>query len=412
MDVGQAFQVLGVATGLGLLVGLQRQRGFARLAGIRTFPMITLLGAIAGLLVEELSGWIIGVAGAGVIASIIARAIEAPPDDSRDGGITTEIAIVLMFCVGVLLAIGPMVVGIVVGGTIALLLHAKTSLHDFVQRIGEQDLRAVMQFTLITLIILPVLPDETYGPFNVLNPRQIWLMVVLVVGISLAAYVGYRTLGQHSGSAVAGLLGGAISSTATTASAARRSGTRNRTLMVAAMIVVVAASVSYVRIIIEIGVVAPYHVAKLVPPLLIMLGVMATMSLAMWLVVRNGHGALPPRENPTELKPAIIFGGLYATVILAVAAAQEVFGSNGVYVVAAMSGLVNMDAITLSTSRLVSDNGMSVDDGWRVILVASMANLACKCGIVMAMGSKRLLAIVGPIMLLALLTGSSLLLFW
>jgi uncharacterized membrane protein (DUF4010 family) len=413
MDGFAPFQVLGVALGLGLLVGLQRERDAPRLAGIRTFPLITLLGAVAGLLVEQLGGWIVGAAALGVVASVVARAIEGTTDRrDHEGGITTEIAIVLMFCVGVALALLPLSVGVVVGSATAVLLHAKTALHRFAQRLGERDVRAVMQFVLISLIILPVLPDTTFGPFNVLNARETWLMVVLVSGISFAGYVAYRVFGERAGTVLGGLIGGAISSTATTVSAARRSSRTTTAVTGAALMIMLASCVSFVRVLIEIGVVARGSLTSLGPPVVILLGVMATLSVGLWFFAHGHDGAAPPSENPTELKPAIIFGALYAAVLLGVAAAKHHFGNEGVYVIAVLSGLTDMDAITLSTARLVESGDVGTSTGWRVIVIASMANLAFKGAIAGALGSRRLLLLVGALFAAALLTGGALLLFW
>src|SRR6185503_274567 len=153
------------------------------------------------------------------------------------------------------------------GGSIAVLLYSKPVLHGAVRRLGETDMRVMMQFVLITLVILPALPNETYGPFNVLNPREIWWMVVLVVGISLLGYIALKLYGEHAGVLIAGLVGGVVSSTATTVSYARRAGRESLHLAVPTIIVLLATTVVYARVLTEVAVVAPSIFPQIVAPL-------------------------------------------------------------------------------------------------------------------------------------------------
>src|SRR5581483_6957399 len=189
MELALVFEKLGVALGLGLLVGLQRERVQSQLAGIRTFALITVLGALSALVGQALGGWVVGLGGAAVSALVVARNLAQPQAKEAAAGLTTEIAALLMYAVGAYLVVGPTSAGIALGGGVALLLHLKEPLHAFVARIGEADIKAIMQFVLLALVIWPVLPDQDYGPYGALNPHDIWLMVVLIVGISLAGYV-------------------------------------------------------------------------------------------------------------------------------------------------------------------------------------------------------------------------------
>jgi uncharacterized membrane protein (DUF4010 family) len=411
-----AFMALGTALGLGLLVGLQRERGYARLAGIRTFPLITLLGTLSGLTVPAIGPWVVVAAALGVAASILVGAIERTKsradEPEREVSVTTEFAIVLMFVVGVYLALGPASIAVVTAGLVAVLLHLKEALHTFARRVGEKDARAIAQFTLISLVILPVLPNETYGPYDVLNPRNIWLMVVLVVSISLAAYIARRLVGARAGVVLGGLLGGAISSTATTASYARQTGGRLISPAAACLAVLLASAVAYVRVIIELGVVAPDHLRTMAPPFAMMLGVLAIFSLLAVLTTGRETPAELEHRNPTELKAALIFGGLYALVILAVAAADDLLGDRGLYAVAVVSGLTDMDAVTLSTGRLVQGETLGVAQGWRVILLASMSNLLFKLAIAWGLGGRRVAWRLAIAYAFALAAGAALLVWW
>lgn len=193
------FENLGIALLLGLLVGLQREHVTAELAGLRTFPMITVLGTVSAYLdgLVEGSGWVIAAGMLSVVVLVIAEKLRQPPKE-KPGGITTEISIVLMFAVGALLVLGYRTGGVAVGVGVAALLQFKPELHGLAARLGDNDLRAIMQFGVITFVILPVLPNRTFGPLDVFNPFQTWLMVSLIVGISLGGYVAYKFFGDGS----------------------------------------------------------------------------------------------------------------------------------------------------------------------------------------------------------------------
>jgi uncharacterized membrane protein (DUF4010 family) len=269
-----------------------------------------------------------------------------------------------------------------------------------------------MQFVLISLVILPILPDRTYGPYDVLSPRQVWLMVVLIVGINLAGYGAFRILGSRAGTALAGVLGGAISSTATTLGYARVTRANPGTARTAVVVVWIASSVVFVRLLLEIGAVAPSFLPVAAGPLAMMLLVFALLAGVMWRSSMSpGASPLEP-GNPSELKPAILFGFVYAAVLFAVAAGQDLLGDAGLYVAAFVSGLTDVDAITLSTSQLVQDGRLDPDTGWRLILVAVLSNTVFKLGLAVTLGSRdfaRRLTAMGAI---ALAAGVAIVIFW
>jgi uncharacterized membrane protein (DUF4010 family) len=317
-----------------------------------------------------------------------------------------------MYGVGVYLAVGPLAVGIALGAGVAVLLYLKPQLHGFAGRIGEGDFRAIMQFAVLSLVILPILPDRPYGPYQVWNPFQIWLMVVLVVGIGLAGYLVYKLLGDRTGALVAGLLGGVISSTATTVSYARRAREAPEGSASAALVILIASAVVFARLLLEIAVVAPRFLVSAAPPLGILCGLLALLAAGLWIWGSRHQQAMPPQENPSELKPALAFGLLYALVLLAVAAARDWFGRRGLYTVAALSGLTDVDAITLSTGQLVRTGRLDPAQGWRLVAVAALANLLFKGGAVAALGTRRLFLRVAAAYATALAAGGLLLAFW
>ncbi|MCX6907119.1 MAG: MgtC/SapB family protein, partial [Verrucomicrobia bacterium] len=223
MELQRTFYLLGIALGLGLLVGLQRERSSAaRLAGFRTFPIITVFGTVCALLAQQFGGWVLA-AGFLAISAVAFTGCQAKMKlGEPEPSLITEMSILLMYAVGAYLTVGPTAVAVTIGGGVAVLLYLKPQLHGLATKIGEADFRAVMQFVLISLVILPVLPNQAYGPYEVLNPHRIWLFVVFIVAISLAGYVAYKFFGQSAGAMISGVLGGLISSTATTVSYARR----------------------------------------------------------------------------------------------------------------------------------------------------------------------------------------------
>lgn len=412
MPANEVFELLGIALGIGVLVGLQRERTESELAGIRTFPLITALGTVSGLIADVYGGWVLGASILAITVLVVMGNLAKLKGGSTDAGMTSEVAMLLMYGVGAYLVIGSRGVAIAIGGGVAVLLHAKDWMHDIARKIGDADFTVVMQFVLITLVVLPVLPNRTYGPYQVLNPRQIWLMVVLIVGISLGGYAAYKRWGSRVGTLVGGFLGGLISSTATTVSYSRGARTSPTLGGLAAAVIMIASAVVFVRVLIEIAVVDANMLGEAGPPILIMLGVISLAAGYLWRVSSREQGELPEHTNPTNLKSAFVFGLLYAIVIFAVAAAKEHFGTGGLYVVSAISGLTDMDAITLSNAQLTRTGRLTADTAWRLILVASLSNLAFKAGMVALLGSRRLLLQVLAGYSVALAVGLMLVFFW
>jgi uncharacterized membrane protein (DUF4010 family) len=416
VELSALFKVLGISLGLGLLVGLQRERSESRLGGLRTFPLVTIFGTITALIAQAVTGWVIAAGLVSLAVMILIGNLGAMHHDASGttdrSGVTTEIAMLVMYSIGAYLPYGRPEIAIAVGAGVAVLLHYKKPLHGLADRLGDDDLRAIMQFALLSLVILPALPDRTYGPYDVLNPREIWLMVVLIVGLSLGGYIAYRFFGQQAGTVLGGVLGGLISSTATTVSYARRAASTPNASTLAAIVVTIASTIVYARLLLEVAVVAPAHLRAIAPPLLILFGVMLVLSLGLWYLNRNQQNEMPEQGNPSELKSALVFGAIYAVVVFAVAAAKTHFGERGLYVVAAISGLTDVDAITLSAMNLVNAGTLEARDGWRLVVIASTSNLIFKVGAVAALGSRRLLMWFGGVSAVATATAVLLFLVW
>jgi uncharacterized membrane protein (DUF4010 family) len=408
----EPFITLGISLGLGLLIGLQRERTEARFGGIRTFPLISLFGALCGLLAEIYGAWPIA---AGIIAIFgtlgVANWLSVQREE-REHGQTTEIVALLTFAIGAYLPSGKPAVAAVATGLAVILLHLKEPMHVFVRKMGRKDIAGIMQFVVISLIILPLLPNRPYGPLQVLNPFDTWRMVVLIVGLSLTGYIIYKLVGGTASAALGGILGGLISSTATAVSYARLAKAAPAAHTLALAVILIASAVSYLRVLIEVSLIASSNLGALLLPLLAALLWASAIAAAAFLFFRGDHEEMPEPGNPAELKSALIFGIIYAVVTLAVAAVKQHFGSAGLYGVAVISGLTDMDAITLSLSRMVESNHLEPDNAWRLILAASLANFVFKWIAATLVGGWRFGLRLTPFFGVALLGGLALICLW
>lgn len=412
MDL-ELLQDLVLAVGLGLLVGMQREWRSERPAGIRTFTLITLLGSLCAFVAPDHGQWILAAGLLAVVAALwLGNWLTRRRDTSGEHGITTEIAALVMFLVGAMLVDGHTEAALVVTGITAVLLHWKASLHAFTQRIGADEFRAIIQFVLIALVLLPTLPNQAYGPYEVLNPFKIWLMVTLIVGLNLVSYVIHRSMSARKGALVGGVLGGMISSTATTVSHARQSKSLRISPRTVAVVIVVASVIVNLRILIEIGVIGPGLLRHAVPPFLILGVFMALCTLFLLPRDSDDESTDVEHRNPAQVSTALSFGALFAVVILAVAAVKSRFGMDAVYIVALVSGLTDVDAMTLSVADLFQSGRISGADGWRVILVASLANLLFKAGITVLFATREVIVAVVTVFGLTGLLGIALVLWW
>jgi uncharacterized membrane protein (DUF4010 family) len=414
MEPGDAFVSLGLSLLMGLLVGLQRERSEPHVAGVRTFGLITVLGTASAIVGTEMPGgaWVVGAGLIGLIGALAIGNMLSRRAEAANPGITTEVAALVMYAVGALMVTGPREAALATGASVAILLQVKKPLHEYVRDLGEHDVRAILQFALLTAVILPIVPDRAMGPFGVLNPRQIWLMVVLVVGMSLGGYLLYKSVGERMGLILAGVLGGVISSTATTVSYARRALSSPDQVAAAAFVITAASSVLYARLLVEISAAAPGQFADIAPPVAIMGAVSVVIAIVMWRRASQIKDGLPAQQNPTELKTAFVFAAVYAVVLVAAAAAHEYVGNKGIYAVAMVSGLTDMDAITLSSSRLAADGTLTTATAWRAIIIASMANGVFKMGVITFLGGRALAARMVVIFAIKMAAGAALLVLW
>jgi uncharacterized membrane protein (DUF4010 family) len=409
-------QQFALSVGLGLLVGFQREWIDSPVAGVRTFALLTLMGTLCGVLVESAGAWLVP-AGLIVVAIFLGLSALSQHDwEGKEGlGLTTVFAACVMFLVGAGLVFLPVEVPILLSGAVAVLLHWKQPIHWFIDRLGEAEVRAIMQLVLLALIILPLMPDRTFefDPYQVLNPFDIWRLVVLICGISLVGYLASQFMGETASVWISGVVGGVISSTATTVTFSRQSKNEDEPRR-ATLIILIASTIVFGRVLFEVGVVAPSLVLKIWLPMAALAAVMAAVTVGFSLVrpLSKDATAKNIQRDPSELRSALVFGALYGVVLFGVAFAKDQFGNTGLYAVAALSGMTDMDAITLSTARMVQQAQVEADTGWRMIAIGFLSNLVFKFGIVAALGSRTLRKQVAVVFGLTFLGGVLIVLFW
>ena len=399
-----------VAIGLGMLLGLERERtkGEEGGAGVRTFALIALSGAIAGYVGKNLGLEGLALAMFAAVAALI-LGMYVVTSLRGDTGVTTEISSLLAVLLGLLCVHGELQLASGVAVTMALLLALKDWLHRLAGRIDTSDVEATLKFGIVTLIILPLVPDINYGPapLDVVNPYKIWLMVVLISALNFASYLLIKIVGAEHGIGIAGVLGGMVSSTAVTLGFSQRSRQAGEDASALALGIVLAWTVMFFRVLIMTSLISWDLGRRLAPAI----GLLCLVSLAAsyWLWRRHlqrGRGEVKSGSNPFELDTAIKFGLLFGVVVLVAKAAQVYLGDAGLYLAAAVAGLTDVDAITLAMANLAQGDPANLQSAARAIVIAVMANTLTKSGMAVGMGSPELRRITLPIALLLLATGA------
>lgn len=390
-------QAFAVSLGIGLLIGLERERKPDAKAGLRTFALTALFGCLAALLGEKSgSGWILAV-GLLMLATMMIVAIARDPQDDGDPGTTSVVALMVCYGLGALVWHGHATLAVMLAITTTVLLYFKAQLQDVSRSLTHKDLISILQFAVLSLVVLPILPDRDFGPYQALNPYQIWWMVVLISGLSLAGYAALRIVGNRHGAPLLGFFGGLVSSTATTMIFARNARADASQTATATLVILIANLVVAVRL----GVVALVLAPTLFAPLAIVLGGGLLLGLVVVLfrwrsLAAAGDLPMPDVKNPTEIRTALSFGLLYGIVLLAAAWLQDIAGSQGLYLVALASGLTDVDAITLSTLRLFNQETLVATPAVIAIALAVLSNLIFKSGLIVTIGGTALARRVLP----------------
>lgn len=387
-----------VAIAIGLLIGgerewSQRERQSERvMAGIRTFGLLGLAGALAALLNEFLHPVAWAIILAGVMTLIVAGYI-AETRASGDWGMTTEIAMLSTFLLGSLAVSGQATLAAGLGVLVALLLSMKSLLHTQVHRLSEHEISATLKLLFISVVMLPLLPNEPMGPLAVFNPYVTWWMVVLIAGLGFAAYVAVRIVGPGSGIILTAALGGMVSSTAMTITLSRLSARINQPATIAAGLLLTS-SIMFPRILLEAAIISPAVAMEIVLP--IGLGMVCYLAGVGLLLLRarkqkdvDTGSVEQALKNPFELGPALRFTALLVGIMFLVEIARRTFGDAGVFIMAAISGAADVDAITLSLARL-ANNGLDQSVAAHGILLAAISNSTLKLALAGFIGGRRL----------------------
>jgi uncharacterized membrane protein (DUF4010 family) len=394
-----------VGFGLGALVGLEREQSESggSFAGSRTFPLFALYGGLVAAFFPSAVAIALGLL---VVPLTVAYAGKVR--NERDIGLTTLMAALLTAVLGAVAMQSDTgaVVAIVVGGLATVLLSIKDPIHEFADRIDETERRASAKFILVVLVVLPALPDRSLDVLYGLNPRFVWLMVVFVTGLGFVAYLLGQFLGPEQSIALTGIVGGFVSSTATTVSMAEKT-TRNETLYhVCAFAVVTASIVMFPRALVEVAVVNPDLLVSVALPLgaMTIVGIVAAGTLY-WRTASDETVEPRELENPFRLRPAIVFGAIFAVVLLVSEYANEWIGTSGVYATAFLSGLADVDALTITLSKLAAEGAISTEVATTGIVIAAIANTSVKAALAWILGTYRLGRLVTVVLGVVVVSG-------
>ncbi len=411
MDPVTLFYRFGLALVIGGLVGLQREHaegGKGELfAGVRTFALFSLAGAGGALLAEILAypwAFLVLLAVVGLLI-IVSHGIS-----SWRGaiGLTTEMAALLTFLIGAFCYWGMLELAAALGVTVTVLLSFKGELRRFAQQLTQADVLAALKFAVITAIVLPLLPNQTFGvpPWDAFNPYRVWLMVVLVSGVGFAGYVLMKRLGPGKGIGLTGLIGGLVSSTAVTLSFAHRGKQEAALARALAVGIAVAWTVMFGRVLVVVAVVNLGLLSRIVFPIVAAGLVGLVGSFVLLRAARGGEAPALEVEAPFELGPAVRFGLLYGGILIAARAAHLYLGDLGVYLSSVAAAVADVDAITLTMAELGRPGG-GVDPvtAGRAIVVAAMANTLVKGGMVAVLGGRSLRRTMAPVLGAMLVVG-------
>lgn len=402
----------GLALIIGILIGLQREYAqrkseHAHFAGARTLALVGLAGCAAAVLADVAAiPWIFVMAFL-VIGGLVAISYFVSAT-AGNVGLTSETAAILVFLIGALCYWGRPEIAAALGVGTAVLLSLKVGVRRFIGHLTEQDVLATLKFAVITAIVLPLLPNRTFGPapLDVLNPQNVWLMVVFISAISFIGYVLIKLVGSRRGIGLTGLLGGLVSSTAVTLSFTQRSRSHESLAKSFALAITVAWTMMFARVLIEVAVLNGQLLTALWLPMAGAGGIaLAYCGYLIFFTKDRAAGEDVELKAPFELGPALRFAIAYAVILVVSRGAQMLLGDPGVYVSAAASGIADVDAITLSLARMVGSGTVGIQTASRAIVLAAMVNTSVKGGIVLALGAASLRKSILPALVMILVVG-------
>lgn len=401
---------LFVALLLGAIVGTQRgwvMRNSvegSRVAGIRTFSLVGLLGGLVGILANLYTPLLLGFALiALVILACIAFVIQQKK--SEDISITGVVSLVITFVLGSLAVSGEAVLAAAAAVITAVVLDNKKELHQALQRLQEYELDAALRLLLISIVLLPLLPNQAYGPWKALNPYEIWWMVVLIASISFVGYFAIKIGGAKRGILFTSVFAGLSSSTALTLQFSHLSREQEGISPLLASGILLSCGTMFPRLLIVLSVLNPQLVSLLWPIVLVM---MIALYLPAWWIWRRSEvekiEQSNKQTNPLALQSALFFGVVLAIIMLLSHALSDWFGSAGILVLSAVSGITDVDAISLTLGRQ-STQSLAIDVAVLGIFIAASVNTIVKMGMVLMIGARQLWSKVVPPMLSAVCLG-------
>jgi uncharacterized membrane protein (DUF4010 family) len=385
---------LGVALAVGLLIGFEREqsapdpadgRRGSYVGGARTYALVALMGAMSGLLAPSI-GHIITIACLVGLLAFLAVSYADDVRNGRDRGVTSEVAFVITFLLGVLAATGGVIepfgkraLALLSAAVIVtLILSAKPPLHSFATHVTKSDVLATLKFLIVAVVVLPLLPNQTYGPLDVLNPFKIGLMVVLIAGIGFVGYIAVRVLGPGRGLGLTGVLGGLASSTAVTLSMSARAKAEPDLSPSCALAVITASTVMIPRVFLIIAIVHQPLLRVLWVPFSVMLAIgVGTILVFYRRSQRSATGQHLELRNPFELGSALKWGLVFAVVLFLAKLASDTLGDKGTYLAGFLAGTTDVDAITLTAADLARQ-GLSAQVAATTIVIGISSNTLVK----------------------------------
>lgn len=347
------------AVGIGLLIGLERgwrqrdEHAGGRIAGIRTYALLALGGALSGLLALNVSIWfgLIGVTGMVVAVLLAHRARLAEADDNVSA--TNVVVSILTVLLGLAMTTGFLREAIVAGGVMTLILSMREQLHGWLRTLSAEDVRAVAIYGAITLVVLPLLPDKNIGPYAALNPRNLWLVVVFVTGLSFAGYWAAKRVGDAQGTIIAAAIGATYSSTAVTAELSRRLRSGQEDPLPLRAGIAAATAMMPIRVSVLVAVLLP----SVMLPFLAMVGPAIAVALLFavllyWRARGGSSKAMTARRNPFDIWPAVGFAALVGVIVILSRWTIDQYGGRGLSILIGLTGLYDVDAAIVTASNL------------------------------------------------------------
>lgn len=412
MDEVELFSRLGIALAIGLLIGLERgwqQREEAegeRTAGLRTFALAGLLGGASAATAMVSSDLFLAAAFLAFAAAFTLFSwFEARAN--RDFSVTGVVAGILTFTLGAYAVLGDPTVAVASAVAMAALLALKKPLHSWLKRLTWLELRAVLVLLAMTFLLLPILPDEPIDPWGAINPSSIWLLTILIAAMSFVGYVAVRAIGDQAGIALSGIAGGLASSTATTLSLSRMARGRKNAAPLFAAGVLFAGMVMMIRIAVIVGIINRSLLGAVILPL----GAAALGLMVAGFLLLRRNSQVPGEtaiglKNPFDLLSALKLSALIAAIMIAAKVLHDYAGTAGLLALAALSGLADVDALTLSVARLpVSE--ITIDEAANAILLCAAVNTGAKSVMALIAGGRQigLIVIAVSVLVIAILGG-------